>query len=103
MKHFYFIGIGGTAMAGVAAALRQEGHRVSGVDNGVYPPMSDFLAAQGILYHDQFDAANIAALQEDAIVVIGNAMSRGNAEVEEVLDRGLGFTSLAGLVGDHLI
>lgn len=103
MKHFYFIGIGGTAMAGVAAALRQEGHRVSGVDNGVYPPMSDFLAAQGISYHEQFDAANIAALPEDTIVVIGNAMSRGNAEVEEVLDRGLGFTSLAGLVGDHLI
>lgn len=103
MKHFYFIGIGGTAMAGVAAALRQEGHRVRGVDNGVYPPMSEFLAAQGIPYHEQFDAANIAALPEDTIVVIGNAMSRGNAEVEAVLDRRIGFTSLAALVGDHLI
>jgi UDP-N-acetylmuramate: L-alanyl-gamma-D-glutamyl-meso-diaminopimelate ligase len=103
MKHFYFIGIGGTAMAGVAAALRQEGHQVRGVDNGVYPPMSDFLAAQGIAYHEQFDAANITALAKDTIVVIGNAMSRGNAEVEAVLNRKLPYTSLAGLVGEHLI
>ncbi|MFZ1729424.1 MAG: Mur ligase family protein [Bacteroidota bacterium] len=103
MKNFYFIGIGGTAMAGVAAALLQEGHGVTGVDNGVYPPMSDFLAAQGIGYHEQFDAANVAALPADAVVVIGNAMSRGNAEVEEVLNRRLAFTSLAGLVGEHLI
>lgn len=90
-------------MAGVAAALRQEGHRVSGVDNGVYPPMSEFLAAQEIAYHDAFDAAHIAALSDETTVVIGNAMSRGNAEVEAVLDRRIGFTSLAALVGDHLI
>ncbi|MFA6234991.1 MAG: UDP-N-acetylmuramate:L-alanyl-gamma-D-glutamyl-meso-diaminopimelate ligase [Bacteroidota bacterium] len=103
MKHFYFIGIGGTAMAGVAAALKQQGHHVAGVDNGVYPPMSDFLAAQDITYHEQFDAANVAALQADTVVVIGNAMSRGNAEVEAVLNRRLSFTSLAALVGEHLI
>ena len=103
MKHFYFIGIGGTAMAGVAAALRQQGHGVSGVDNGVYPPMSDFLAAQGISWHQQFDAANVSALEAGTTVVIGNAMSRGNAEVEEVLNRRLPYTSLAALVGEHLI
>ncbi|MBE0642874.1 MAG: UDP-N-acetylmuramate:L-alanyl-gamma-D-glutamyl-meso-diaminopimelate ligase [Bacteroidetes bacterium] len=103
MKNFYFIGIGGTAMAGVAAALQQEGHRVTGVDNGVYPPMSDFLAAQGIAYHEQFDTANVTALPDETVVVIGNAMSRGNVEVEAVLNRKLPFTSLAGLVGEHLI
>ena len=76
MKNFYFIGIGGTAMAGVAAALKQQGHRITGVDNGVYPPMSEFLAEQGIAYHEQFDAENVAALTADTVVVIGNAMSR---------------------------
>jgi UDP-N-acetylmuramate: L-alanyl-gamma-D-glutamyl-meso-diaminopimelate ligase len=103
MKQLYFIGIGGTAMAGVAAALKQEGYDVSGVDNGVYPPMSTFLAEQGVIYHEQFDTAHIEALPMDTLIVIGNAMSRGNAEVEAVLNRRLAFISLAGLVGEHLI
>jgi UDP-N-acetylmuramate: L-alanyl-gamma-D-glutamyl-meso-diaminopimelate ligase len=103
MKHFYFIGIAGSAMAGVAAALREQGHAVEGSDNGVYPPMSHFLAAQRIPYHDSFDAQHIAELDASTVVVIGNAMSRGNAEVEAVLNRRLPYTSLAGLVGDEMI
>jgi len=103
MKHFYFIGIAGSAMAGVAAALREQGHAVAGSDNGVYPPMSHFLAAQRIPYHDSFDAAHIQALDEETVVVIGNAMSRGNAEVEAVLNRRMRYMSLAGLVGEEMI
>ncbi|MCB2203446.1 UDP-N-acetylmuramate--alanine ligase [bacterium] len=103
MKQFYFIGIAGSAMAGVAAALREQGHSVAGSDNGVYPPMSDFLAAQRIPYHDSFAETHISALPNGTVVVIGNAMSRGNVEVEAVLNRRLRYTSLAGLVGDEMI
>jgi UDP-N-acetylmuramate: L-alanyl-gamma-D-glutamyl-meso-diaminopimelate ligase len=103
MKHFYFIGIAGSAMAGVAAALKEQGHTISGSDNGVYPPMSTFLAEQEIPYQDSFDAEHIAALSPATIVVIGNAMSRGNAEVETVLTRRLPYTSLAALVGSEMI
>ncbi|MBR9976482.1 MAG: UDP-N-acetylmuramate--alanine ligase [Bacteroidetes bacterium] len=103
MKKLYFIGIGGTAMAGVAAALRHEGHQVTGSDNGVYPPMSDFLAARDISYHEEFNTAHVDALPPDTTVVIGNAMSRGNPEVEAVLNRRLSYTSLAALVGGQLI
>ena len=91
-KHFYFMGICGTAMGAVAAALKDLGHRVSGSDNGVYPPMSTFLAAKGISIQAPFAASNIPA--DADCIVIGNAMSRGNAEVEEVLNRKLAYLSL---------
>jgi len=91
-RHFYFMGICGTAMGAVAAALKDLGHRVSGSDNGVYPPMSTFLEAKGIRILAPFAASNIP---EDAdFIVIGNAMSRGNVEVEEVLNRKLAYLSL---------
>ena len=91
-KHFHFIGICGTAMGSVAVALKEEGHTVTGSDSGAYPPMSTFLEAAGIEVREGFAPGNIPA--ETDVVVIGNAMSRGDAEVESVLDRRLLYTSL---------
>ena len=92
----HLIGICGTAMATLAAMLKEGGHAVSGSDQHVYPPMSDFLAARGIPCRDGFDAAHVAA--DVDLVVVGNAVSRGNAEVEAVLDRGLRYRSLPEMV-----
>ncbi len=109
MAHFYFIGIAGTAMASVAVALRQIGHEVTGSDAGVYPPMSDQLAAAGIPYTQGWSAEALHAWRDalpddvEAEVVVGNAVSRGNPEVEVVLDARLPHTSLAALVGRELI
>ncbi len=107
---YYFVGIAGTAMASVAAALKAAGHSISGSDAGVYPPMSDFLARQGIPYHDAFHESNIdgflndaAAASRPACFVIGNAISRGNPEVERILDLKADFVSLAALAGGELI
>jgi len=98
--HLHIIGICGTAMAAVAGLARAKGWRVSGSDAGVYPPMSDYLAGLGIdiaPYH----AANLDPAPD--LVVIGNALSRGNPEVEAVLNRGLPYTSGAQFVGDHIL
>ena len=92
----HLIGICGTAMATLAAMLKEEGHAVGGSDQHVYPPMSDFLAARGIPCLDGFDASHVAA--DVDLVVIGNAVSRGNPEVEAVLDRGLRYRSLPEMV-----
>jgi len=82
----YFMGICGTAMGNAALLLKAQGHEVFGADTGVYPPMSDVLAEAGIDVLEGFDAQRLAALKPDQIV-IGNAMSRGNAEVEWVLNQ----------------
>ena len=92
----HLIGICGTAMAILAAMLKEGGHDVGGSDQHVYPPMSDFLAARGIPCADGFDASHVAA--DVDLVVIGNAVSRGNPEVEAVLDRGLRYRSLPEMV-----
>ena len=87
-------------MAAIAALAKAKGWRVTGSDAGVYPPMSDYLAGLGIdiaPYH----VDNLAP-QPD-LVVIGNALSRGNPEVEAVLDRGIPYTSGAQFVGDHIL
>ena len=91
-KHFHFIGICGTAMGAVAAALKQQGHRVSGSDGAVYPPMSDFLASQGIQPNAGYSAANLPVNADS--YVVGNAISRGNPELEEMLARRLPYLSL---------
>ena len=88
-------------MAGVALLARALGHRVSGQDAGVYPPMSTQLAEQGIALHEGYEPAAIPA--DADLVVIGNALSRGNPAVEYVLDRGLPYTSGAQWLGDHLL
>jgi len=100
-KHIHLIGICGTAMASLAGMLQAGGHRVTGSDSAAYPPMSDQLAAWGIRVFDRYDAANLTERPE--LVVIGNAISRGNPEVEFVLDERIPFTSMAALLHDEFL
>jgi UDP-N-acetylmuramate: L-alanyl-gamma-D-glutamyl-meso-diaminopimelate ligase len=88
----HFIGICGTAMATLAALLKARGDHVQGSDAHVYPPMSDFLAGEGIAVFDGYAADHIG--DDVDLVVVGNAISRGNAELESVLDRSLRYASL---------
>ena len=99
----YFLGICGTAMGNAALLARAAGHEVSGADTGVYPPMSTVLAEAGITVHPGYDPIRLARLAPD-LVVVGNAMSRGNAEVEWLLEtRALPFTSLPALLHDTVL
>ncbi len=99
----YFMGICGTAMGNAALLARAAGHEVLGADTGVYPPMSTVLADAGITLHEGYDPARLEKLAPD-LVVIGNAMSRGNPEVEWLLDeRVLPFTSLPALLHDTVL
>jgi len=99
----YFMGICGTAMGNAALLLQAQGHQVCGADSGVYPPMSDVLADAGIEVLEGFDAARLVALQPDRIV-IGNAMSRGNPEVEWVLNQSaVPYVSLPQLFHDTIL
>ncbi len=93
---YYFLGIAGTAMASVAVLLKQKGHEVWGTDSGIYPPMSDFLAEHNIPVWQGYDVAHLETPFD--MVVIGNAMSRGNAEVEAVLSRRLPMISMPELI-----
>ena len=97
----YLIGVCGTAMATLAAMLVERGHAVHGSDAHVYPPMSDFLVARGIVCLDGFDEAHITP--DIDLVVIGNAVSRGNPEVEAVLDRKLRYRSLPEMVRETFL
>jgi UDP-N-acetylmuramate: L-alanyl-gamma-D-glutamyl-meso-diaminopimelate ligase len=91
-RHIHFIGICGTAMGAVAAAMRAQGYTVTGSDAGVYPPMSMFLESKGIELSEGFRAENLPA--EADLIVVGNAISRGNPEIEAVLNRKLYYLSL---------
>lgn len=91
-RHIHFIGICGTAMGAVAAAMRAQGYAVTGSDAGVYPPMSTFLESKGIKLSEGYRAENIPA--DADLIVVGNAISRGNPEVEAVLNRKLVYLSL---------
>ncbi|MBM3835850.1 MAG: UDP-N-acetylmuramate:L-alanyl-gamma-D-glutamyl-meso-diaminopimelate ligase [Verrucomicrobia bacterium] len=97
----HFVGIGGTAMASVAAAMQDKGFRVTGSDQGVYPPMSTFLAERKIEVMSAYGEINLA--HKPDLVVIGNALSRGNAEVEAVLDHKLRYCSLPELLKEFFI
>jgi UDP-N-acetylmuramate: L-alanyl-gamma-D-glutamyl-meso-diaminopimelate ligase len=92
LRHLHFIGICGTAMGSVAAALRERGFTVTGSDAKVYPPMSTFLAERGVKISEGYRAENIPA--EADLIVVGNAISRGNPEAEAVLNRKLYYLSL---------
>ena len=98
---FHLIGICGTAMATLAALLKRNGHDVQGSDEHVYPPMSTFLEIEMIRTFSGYDAGHIT-LDID-VVVVGNAISRGNAELESVLDRRLRYCSLPEAVRDHFL
>jgi UDP-N-acetylmuramate: L-alanyl-gamma-D-glutamyl-meso-diaminopimelate ligase len=99
-KHIHLIGICGTAMASLAGMLKQRGFRVSGSDAAAYPPMSDFLAELGIAVAP-FDAHNLEPRPD--LVVVGNAISRGNAELEHVLDQHIPFCSLPQLLHEEFL
>lgn len=101
IKKVHFVGISGTAMASVAAAMKERGYVVSGSDQGVYPPMSTFLAERGIEAALGYAESNIPA--DADLVVIGNAISRGNPEAEAVLDRKLRYCSLPELLKEFFI
>src|SRR5574338_453001 len=100
-KHIHLIGICGTAMASLAGMLKQRGFRVSGSDAAAYPPMSDFLASLGIPVAQPFGADNLEP-QPD-LVIIGNAISRGNPELEYVLDQRIRFQSLPQILHDEFL
>ena len=97
----HLIGICGTAMATLAALLKRRGHDVRGSDQNVYPPMSDFLAAEGIPITTGYAADHIGS--DVDLVVIGNAISRGNAELESVLERKIRYCSLPEAVREHFL
>ncbi len=101
MKHVHFIGICGTAMATLAAMLKQKGCRVSGSDQNVYPPMSTFLEHEGIEILTGFSPGHVTGDLD--LVVVGNAISRGNPELEEVLDRKIRYCSLPEAIREHFL
>lgn len=99
--HIHILGICGTFMGGLAVIARQLGHQVSGSDQNVYPPMSTQLKQQGIVLMDGYRAENLDATPD--LVIIGNALSRGNAEVEAVLNRGLRYVSGPQWLAEHVL
>jgi UDP-N-acetylmuramate: L-alanyl-gamma-D-glutamyl-meso-diaminopimelate ligase len=100
-KHIHLIGICGTAMASLAGMLNERGFRVTGSDAAAYPPMSDFLASLGISVAQPFDPGNLKPHPD--LVVVGNAISRGNAELEYVLDERIPFCSLPQILHDEFL
>jgi UDP-N-acetylmuramate: L-alanyl-gamma-D-glutamyl-meso-diaminopimelate ligase len=99
----YFMGVCGTAMGNAALLARASGHEVLGADTGVYPPMSTVLAEAGIALHEGYDAKRLEQLAPD-LVVIGNAMTRGNPEVEWLLEtKAFNFTSLPAMLHDLVL
>jgi UDP-N-acetylmuramate: L-alanyl-gamma-D-glutamyl-meso-diaminopimelate ligase len=100
-KHIHLIGICGTAMASLAGMLKQRGFQVTGSDAAAYPPMSDFLAELGIPVAQPFDAKNLNPRPD--LVVVGNAISRGNPELEQLLDQRIPFCSLPQLLHDEFL
>src|SRR5271169_2130159 len=100
-KHIHLIGICGTAMASLAGMLKQRGLRVTGSDAAAYPPMSDFLADLGIPVAQPFDPRNLEPRPD--LVVVGNAISRGNVELEQLLDQRIPFCSLPQLLQEEFL
>ena len=99
--HIHILGICGTFMGGLAVLAREAGHKVTGCDAGVYPPMSTQLEAQGIELIEGYGAEQIAL--EPDLFVIGNAISRGNPLLEAILDRGAAYMSGPQWLGDHVL
>src|SRR5438552_7822335 len=98
--HYHLIGICGTAMASLAGMLQARGHQVTGSDENVYPPMSTMLESIGIQLMKGYDASHVGSPD---CVVVGNAIPRGNPEVEETLNRHLVYRSLPEVLKDEFI
>ncbi|MEL7444082.1 MAG: Mur ligase domain-containing protein, partial [Pseudomonadota bacterium] len=99
--HVHILGICGSFMGGIAAIAKSLGHKVTGSDDNVYPPMSTQLEALGIELTQGYDVGQFEPAPD--MVVIGNAMSRGNAAVEYVLNRNLPYTSGPQWLLDNLL
>lgn len=100
-RHIHLIGICGTAMASLAGMLQERGFRVTGSDAASYPPMSTFLEALGIAVAQPFAEANLNPRPD--LVVVGNALSRGNLELELVLDQRIPFCSMPQILHDEFL
>src|SRR5918994_4679257 len=99
--NIHLIGICGTAMATLAALLKRRGHDVRGSDQGIYPPMDAFLEREGIPVSIGYRSENITS--DLSLVVVGNAISRGNPELEEVLDRKIRHCSLPEAIREQFL
>jgi UDP-N-acetylmuramate: L-alanyl-gamma-D-glutamyl-meso-diaminopimelate ligase len=99
--HIHILGICGTFMGGLAVIARQMGHQVTGSDQNVYPPMSTQLESQGIVLMEGYRAENLEPRPD--LVIIGNALSRGNPEVEAVLNQGLSYVSGPEWLAKHVL
>jgi len=99
--HLHILGICGTFMGGLAALAREAGHRVTGCDAGVYPPMSDQLAALGIELIEGYDAGQLALAPD--VFVVGNVVTRGSPLIEAILDAGARYTSGPQWLAEHLL
>ena len=100
-RHYHLIGICGTAMASLAGMLVEQGHEVSGSDENVYPPMSVELQRLGIPVREGYRPENLVGPPD--VVVVGNAVTRGNPELERVLNEKMHYTSMAAVVKDNFI
>src|ERR1700689_3622848 len=100
-KHIHLIGICGTAMASLAGMLQARGHRITGSDAAAYPPMSNVLAGLDIPLMQPYAEANLTPKPD--LVIVGNAISRGNVELEYVLDMRIPFTSMAAVLHDEFL
>ena len=101
MQRIHLIGVCGTAMATLAALLKRKGHDVRGSDQNVYPPMSDFLASEGIRIMTGYREEHVTS--DIDLVVVGNAISRGNPELETVLERKIRYCSLPEAIRDQFL
>jgi UDP-N-acetylmuramate: L-alanyl-gamma-D-glutamyl-meso-diaminopimelate ligase len=105
IMHIHILGICGTFMGGLAVLARAAGHRVTGCDVGVYPPMSTQLEAQGIALIEGWDPSQLAQLGDPGpdLFVVGNVVSRGNPLMEAILDAGLPYVSGPQWLADHVL
>src|SRR5262245_14836830 len=101
MKRVHLIGMCGTAMATLAAPLKHRGWGVGGADVHVNPPVRGFLRGEGIAIREGYDPEHVAGPIE--LVIVGNAISRGNVELEAVLGRKLRYTSLPEAIRDQFL
>jgi len=99
--NIHILGIGGTFMGSLAQLIQMLGFKVSGQDSNVYPPMSDLLSAQNINYHQNYTAENIPA--DADLIIVGNAISRGNPALEYVLDNRLKYTSGPAFLAQYIL
>jgi UDP-N-acetylmuramate: L-alanyl-gamma-D-glutamyl-meso-diaminopimelate ligase len=100
-QHYYLLGIGGTAMGSLAGLLTEAGHRVTGSDENVYEPMASLLRNLGIPYNEGYRPENLEPRPD--MVVVGNAISRGNPELEHLLNEKIPYTSAAATIKEEFI